>query len=70
MRKQLLLISLTLLTVASVQAQDKWDLRRVVEYALANNISVKQADLRIRFAELDLLQKRHPFSTGKALCNL
>src|SRR5688572_1770132 len=40
------------------QAQDKWDLKRSVEYALANNISVKQADIQSRFAELTLKQGR------------
>ncbi|HEY0355484.1 MAG TPA: TolC family protein [Flavisolibacter sp.] len=35
-------------------AQDKWDLRECVEYALKNNISVKQADLQTRFSELQL----------------
>jgi outer membrane protein len=33
-------------------AQDKWDLRRCVEYAIANNISVRQSDLQTRFSEL------------------
>ncbi len=32
---------------------EKWDLRRCVEYAVKNNISVKQADLQARFAALD-----------------
>jgi outer membrane protein len=36
--------------------QEKWDLRRCVEYAFEHNISVRQADLQIRFAELDLQQ--------------
>lgn len=44
--------------VQLVQAQDKWDLKRSVEYALANNISVKQADIQSRFAELTLKQGR------------
>lgn len=39
-------------------AQEKWDLQRCVEYALANNISVKQADIQARFSELALLQNR------------
>lgn len=37
---------------------DKWDLRKCVEYALQNNISVRQADLQVRFAELDLYQSK------------
>lgn len=39
-------------------AQEKWDLRKCVEYAMQNNISVRQADLQIRFAELDLHQSK------------
>lgn len=39
-------------------AQGKWDLKRSVEYALEHNISVRQADLQIRFAELDLHQSK------------
>ena len=35
-------------------AQDKWDLKECVDYALANNISVKQADLQTRFSQLEL----------------
>jgi outer membrane protein len=39
-------------------AQDKWDLRRCVEYAIANNISVKQNDLQVRFSELTYKESR------------
>lgn len=39
-------------------SQEAWDLRKCVEYALEHNISVRQADLQIRFAELDLDQSR------------
>lgn len=38
----------------TVFAQEKWDLRRCVEYAVKNNISVKQADVQARFSELQL----------------
>lgn len=38
--------------------QDKWDLRRCVDYALKNNITVRQADLQQKFAELDLTQSK------------
>ncbi|MCR6720556.1 MAG: TolC family protein [Chitinophagaceae bacterium] len=41
-----------------VKAQEKWDLRRCVDYALENNISVRQADLQARFSELTLKQGR------------
>jgi outer membrane protein len=41
-----------LISVLNVAAQDKWDLRRCVEYALANNISIKQADIDSRTFKL------------------
>ncbi len=37
---------------------EKWDLKKCVEYALEHNISVRQADLQIRFAELDFKQSK------------
>lgn len=46
------------LTAGRVQAQEKWDLQKCVNYALQNNISVKQADLQARFAALDYKQAR------------
>lgn len=54
-------------------AQDKWDLRRCVEYAWANNISVKQSDVQARLAAVQLDQDRwarYPsanFSTSSGL---
>ena len=39
-------------------AQNKWDLKRSVEYALANNISVKQQDIQARLAELTHYQSK------------
>jgi outer membrane protein len=48
---------LSLITI-SVFAQDKWDLQRCVNYAIANNISVKQADIQARIAGLTLKQSR------------
>jgi len=51
--------TLSLLFLASqLCAQDTWNLRRSVEYALANNISVKQADIDARLAALTLKQNR------------
>jgi outer membrane protein len=37
---------------------EKWDLKKCVDYAMEHNISVRQADLQIRFAELDLKQSK------------
>jgi outer membrane protein len=56
-RRILLLAIATFLSHFSF-SQDKWDLQRCVDYALANNISVKQADLQSRFSELALLQNK------------
>lgn len=39
-------------------AQNKWDLKRSVEYALINNISVKQQDIQARLAELTHYQSK------------
>ncbi len=49
-------LHLILLGSFTASAQGKWDLRRCVEYAVANNISVKQADIDARRAELSLKQ--------------
>jgi outer membrane protein len=51
-------ISLFLLLHSSVFCQAEWDLKKCVDYALTNNISVKQADLQTRFAALNLTQDR------------
>ena len=37
---------------------NKWDLRRCVDYAVANNISVKQADVQARISELTYKQSK------------
>lgn len=39
-------------------AQDKWDLRRCVDYALANNISIKQNEIQERVGELTYIQSK------------
>jgi outer membrane protein len=50
-RKFFCLLCLTFLYGFS-QAQDKWNLERCVAYAIANNISVKQADVQARITAL------------------
>jgi outer membrane protein len=47
-----------LFTVSHLAAQDKWDLRRCVDYAMANNISIKQADIDSRTAKLSYDQAK------------
>jgi outer membrane protein len=42
-----------------LNAQDKWDLRRCVEYAVQNNISVKQEDIRAQLAKLTYEQSNY-----------
>ena len=55
----LLTLSFLLLFVESpLSAQDKWDLRRCVEYAVANNINIRQADIQAKIATLTLEQSK------------
>lgn len=61
MRKPFSSLTLIFIFLALVQvtsAQQKWDLRRCVEYAVTNNISVKQADVQARIAELTFKQSK------------
>ncbi|GAB4094074.1 TolC family protein [Flaviaesturariibacter terrae] len=54
---------LALLLAVAAQGQEQWDLRRCVDYALANNISVKQQDVQARLARLSYdqsLLSRYP----------
>ena len=46
------------LIVLSAPAQEKWNLLKCVQYAKANNISVKQADLQIRFSDVTYSQSK------------
>ena len=43
-----------LLATVEIVAQEKWGLEKCVAYAMANNISVKQADIQARIAALTL----------------
>jgi outer membrane protein len=40
------------------RSQQKWDLKQCVEYALANNVSIKQQDVQARLAKLTLDQSK------------
>lgn len=55
-RNLLFLLALTISGLAG--AQYKWDLRQCVEYAIQNNISVRQTDLQARFSELNFTQSK------------
>ncbi len=52
--KQFYLCLFFILFYIGLGAQEKWDLKRAVDYAITHNISVKQADLQTRFSALDL----------------
>ncbi|MEY1640356.1 TolC family protein [Tenuifilum osseticum] len=58
MKKSILPI-LILLTITSVVfSQELWTLERCIEYALSNNIQVKQQELNVRVNEVNLLQSK------------
>ena len=56
--KILTLSVFTLISVLNLAAQDKWDLRRCVEYAMVNNISIRQADIDSRTSKLTYEQSK------------
>lgn len=51
-----IVVALLFVLSANSWAQDSWNLKRAVDYALENNISVKQADIQARIAALNLKQ--------------
>src|SRR5215831_943478 len=51
-------LGIFLLISSVLHAQEKWDLRRCVDYAMKNNISVKLADVQARVANLQLEQAK------------
>jgi outer membrane protein len=58
-KKLLLFLSIPIFLLnQTAYTQDKWDLTRCVQYAVANNISVKQADIQARIAKLTLDQSK------------
>jgi len=59
MRMRLLLFSfIAIITNNSLQAQGKWDLRKCVDYALTNNISIKQTDVQAKIADIQYDQNK------------
>lgn len=58
MRIRIIILGFTLLACSICSAQDKWDLRRSVEYALKNNISIRQADVQAKIVALTYEQSR------------
>ncbi len=49
---------LCLFTITTCFAQEKWDLQKCVDYALKNNISVRQADVQARITALTYEQSK------------
>ncbi|MBS1670532.1 MAG: TolC family protein [Bacteroidetes bacterium] len=59
MRKLIaIIICISSTQVKAQSTSDKWDLRKCVEYAVKNNISVKQADIQARITALQLKQNK------------
>ncbi|MEO5684417.1 MAG: TolC family protein [Chitinophagaceae bacterium] len=48
--------SIIIFAAVPVLAQEKWDLKKSVEYALAHNISIRQQDVQARYAALTTKQ--------------
>jgi outer membrane protein len=59
MRYALYTLIILLVLSTTVKAQDTtWSLRRCVEYAIANNISIKQSDVQAKIAAIQYKQNR------------
>jgi outer membrane protein len=60
-------VFITALFCFKVNAQEKWTLQQCVDYALVNNVSVKQADIQSRISRLtsnQSLANRYPTISG------
>ena len=75
MIRTLYFIFLSALFSQVLHAQDKWDLKKCVEYAMANNISIKQTEIQSGISEIQLSQSKKAqlpslnLSTGSAYSN-
>ena len=58
MMRVYIVVALLFVICNSSLAQDSWNLKKAVAYALENNISVKQADIQARIAALNLKQSK------------
>ncbi len=56
--KFLALLLVSGLFVTASRAQQRWNLAQVVEYAMANNITVKQSEVQARIQEVNLRQNK------------
>lgn len=53
-----LLFIITFCIAISAQAQEKWTLQKCVQYAVENNISIRQSEIQARVAEINLKQSK------------
>ena len=58
MRYKFLTLLVFLAFTNSAKAQEKWSLLKCIEYAMANNISIKQVDLQSKISALQLRQSK------------
>jgi len=58
MNKRTVALLLAFLITFGADAQEKWNLKSVVEYAMQHNIGVRQADVQSRMSKLSLNQSR------------
>ncbi len=58
MKKRSIKLVLVLLVFNASYGQEKWDIKRCVDHAQKNNISVRQADLQSRFSALTYQQNK------------
>jgi outer membrane protein len=56
--RSLFFVLIILATNTISRAQEKWSLRRCVDYALANNISIKQTDIQAKIAAIQYNQNK------------
>ena len=59
MRCKILALLTLLIAASTAKAQEKWGLLKCIEYAMTNNISIKQVDLQSKIAELTLKQSKY-----------
>lgn len=56
--KRSILLAFGLISFSLLTGQEKWDIRRCVDHAIKNNISVRQTDLQSRFTALTYKQSK------------
>ncbi len=59
MRCRILTLITLLIAASTAKAQEKWSFLKCIEYAMANNISIKQIDLQSKTSDLQLKQSRY-----------